>query len=135
MGGMQNRRIPVVDGEGRLVGIVALGDLATDDTAEAAEALKHISEPSGAGPPGQPHPAPRRPDAGPSGALNAAPHESSLVGFGLPQAKQPLWMEWQIVQFKSEPSIVAFPPHYTYFYCFSATKRLSTNFRGCRVEA
>ena len=39
MGGMQNRRIPVVDGEGRLVGIVALGDLATDDTAEAAEAL------------------------------------------------------------------------------------------------
>ncbi len=46
MGGMQNRRIPVVDGEGRLVGIVALGDLATDDTAEAAEALKQISEPS-----------------------------------------------------------------------------------------
>ena len=46
MSGMQVRRIPVVDDEGRLVGIVALGDLATDDTEEAAGALKHISEPS-----------------------------------------------------------------------------------------
>jgi CBS domain-containing protein len=44
---MQIRRMPVVDKERRLVGIVSLGDLATKgETDTAGEALKKISEPS-----------------------------------------------------------------------------------------
>lgn len=46
MGDVQIRRIPVVDRNKRLVGIVALGDLATDRAEGAAEALRRISEPS-----------------------------------------------------------------------------------------
>ncbi len=44
----QVRRLPVVDGDKRLVGIVALGDFAIDssDIAPAAEALAEISRPS-----------------------------------------------------------------------------------------
>lgn len=43
----QIRRLPVVDGEGNLVGIVSLGDLATrtQDLAKVGEALEEISEP------------------------------------------------------------------------------------------
>lgn len=46
MGDVQIRRIPVVDRGKRLVGIVALGDLATDRADGADEALRRISEPS-----------------------------------------------------------------------------------------
>lgn len=46
MGDVQIRRIPVVDRNKRLVGIVALGDLATDRAQGAGEALRRISEPS-----------------------------------------------------------------------------------------
>lgn len=44
----QVRRLPVLDGDKRLVGIVALGDFAIDssDIAPAAEALAEISRPS-----------------------------------------------------------------------------------------
>ena len=44
----QVRRLPVVDHEKRLVGIVALGDFAVDssDIKPAAEALSRISEPT-----------------------------------------------------------------------------------------
>lgn len=43
----QIRRIPVVDGDERLVGIVSLGDLAVKaDEAEAGTALEWISEPA-----------------------------------------------------------------------------------------
>jgi CBS domain-containing protein len=42
----QIRRMPVVDGERRLVGIVALGDLATDNAPGTEEALRRISSPS-----------------------------------------------------------------------------------------
>ena len=44
----QIRRLPVVDHEKRLVGIVALGDFAVDksEIQPAAEALSKISEPS-----------------------------------------------------------------------------------------
>lgn len=44
----QIRRLPVVDGDKRLVGIVALGDFAIDssDIVPAAEALAEISRPS-----------------------------------------------------------------------------------------
>ena len=44
----QVRRLPVVDHDKRLVGIVALGDFAVDsaDIRSAAEALSKISEPS-----------------------------------------------------------------------------------------
>ena len=42
----QIRRIPVVDRDKRLVGIVALGDLATDRREDAARALSRISTPS-----------------------------------------------------------------------------------------
>jgi CBS domain-containing protein len=42
----QIRRIPVVDRDKRLVGIVALGDLATDREQDAARALTRISTPS-----------------------------------------------------------------------------------------
>ncbi len=46
MSRLQVRRIPVVDRSMRLVGIVALGDLATDSHEEAARALTRISTPS-----------------------------------------------------------------------------------------
>jgi CBS domain-containing protein len=42
----QIRRIPVVDRAKRLVGIVALGDLATDQEEDAGRALRRISTPS-----------------------------------------------------------------------------------------
>ena len=48
MGDNQVRRVPVVDGRGRLVGIIAMADIATqtnkDD--ELEEALEDISKPS-----------------------------------------------------------------------------------------
>jgi Mg/Co/Ni transporter MgtE len=46
MSRMQIRRIPVVDRSKRLVGIVALGDLATDSEEHAMRALHRISTPS-----------------------------------------------------------------------------------------
>ncbi|WP_448204363.1 CBS domain-containing protein [Azospirillum sp. sgz302134] len=48
MGGQQIRRVPVVDRDERLVGIVSLGDLATDakDERTASTALEQISSPS-----------------------------------------------------------------------------------------
>lgn len=42
----QLRRVPVLDGQGRLAGIVSLGDLAAAGTPEAADALEAISTPS-----------------------------------------------------------------------------------------
>ena len=42
-------RIPVVDGDQRLVGILSLGDLATDDPRVAAKALEDISIPVASG--------------------------------------------------------------------------------------
>jgi CBS domain-containing protein len=56
MGALQVRRLPVLDrDERRLVGIVALGDLATlgADRAATAEALREISEPAGEPAPGE----------------------------------------------------------------------------------
>ena len=48
MGDLQVRRLPVVDRNKRLVGIVSLGDLARNgETAEAGEALSGISKPGG----------------------------------------------------------------------------------------
>ncbi|MFU8815588.1 MAG: CBS domain-containing protein [Pseudomonadales bacterium] len=45
----QIRRLPVLDAEQRLVGIVSLGDLARNEQPDAAgEALKKVSEPTGA---------------------------------------------------------------------------------------
>ena len=46
MGDVQIRRIPVIDRNKHLVGIVALGDLATDRVQGTGEALRRISEPS-----------------------------------------------------------------------------------------
>lgn len=46
MGDLQIRRLPVVNRDKRLVGIVSLGDIATSDEAPAGEALSHISEPA-----------------------------------------------------------------------------------------
>ena len=47
MGELQVRRLPVVNKDKRLVGIVALGDIAnTDDTQSVGEALSAISEPA-----------------------------------------------------------------------------------------
>ncbi len=42
----QIRRMPVVDQDQRLVGMIALGDLATDRAPGAGDALRRISEPS-----------------------------------------------------------------------------------------
>jgi CBS domain-containing protein len=42
----QVRRLPVLDPEGKLVGIVSLGDLAAAGTSAAAEALENISVPA-----------------------------------------------------------------------------------------
>ena len=48
MGELQVRRLPVLSRDKRLVGIVSLGDLATNaETAEAGEALGDISRPGG----------------------------------------------------------------------------------------
>jgi CBS domain-containing protein len=47
MGGQQIRRLPVVDREKRLVGVVSLGDLALSGKRKAAgEALQEISQPT-----------------------------------------------------------------------------------------
>jgi CBS-domain-containing membrane protein len=48
MGELKVRRMPVLSRDKRLVGIVSLGDLATNaETAEAGEALGDISRPGG----------------------------------------------------------------------------------------
>lgn len=48
MGDLQVRRLPVLNRDKRLVGIISLGDLATNgETAEAGEALSGISKPGG----------------------------------------------------------------------------------------
>lgn len=47
MADIQVRRLPVVDRNKRLVGILSLGDLAHADTPDAGEALKGISQPGG----------------------------------------------------------------------------------------
>jgi CBS domain-containing protein len=49
MGDVQVRRLPVVDREKRLVGIISLSDIANGDGAvdEAGEALRDISQPGG----------------------------------------------------------------------------------------
>ena len=46
MAGRQIRRMPVVDRDKRLVGMITLGDLATDRAPGAGDALRRISEPS-----------------------------------------------------------------------------------------
>ena len=46
MASRQIRRMPVVDRDKRLVGLIALGDLATDRAPGAGDALRRISEPS-----------------------------------------------------------------------------------------
>ena len=49
MAGSQVRRLPVVNRDKRLVGILSIGDLATGrESAEAGEALSDISRPGGA---------------------------------------------------------------------------------------
>jgi len=45
MGAKQLRRLPVLDKDRRLVGIVSLGDLATRETGHIDAALREISEP------------------------------------------------------------------------------------------
>lgn len=47
MADIQVRRLPVVDRNKRLVGILSLGDLSHADTPDAGEALKGISKPGG----------------------------------------------------------------------------------------
>jgi CBS domain-containing protein len=42
----QLRRVPVLDGQGKLAGIVSLGDLAASGTPEAGDALEAISIPA-----------------------------------------------------------------------------------------
>jgi CBS domain-containing protein len=46
MGERQLRRMPVIDGERNLVGIVALGDLATNRARNTDKVLRKISEPT-----------------------------------------------------------------------------------------
>ncbi len=53
MADVQIRRLPVVDSDRRVVGIVSLGDLATRHQGHVAAALRRISDPS-------------RPDRGPN---------------------------------------------------------------------
>jgi CBS domain-containing protein len=48
MADIQVRRLPVVDRDKRLVGIIALGDIATrEDSQTSGEAIKGVSEPGG----------------------------------------------------------------------------------------
>lgn len=47
MSDIQVRRLPVINREKRLVGVVSIGDLAVDHAAIAGEALSGISEPTG----------------------------------------------------------------------------------------
>ena len=72
----QIRRLPVVDRDKHLVGIVALGDLATDREGDASRALHRISTPSEPDRTGTPSIGPRRPDArrrtGPADATTSA---------------------------------------------------------------
>ena len=48
MGQLQLRRMPVVDHDKRLVGIVSIGDLAKEEQGETGEALSQIAQPGGA---------------------------------------------------------------------------------------
>jgi CBS domain-containing protein len=48
MGARQVRRLPVLDGHRRLVGIVSLGDLAVRETGHIDRAVREISQPAGA---------------------------------------------------------------------------------------
>ena len=48
MGERQVRRLPVVDGDRRLVGIVSLGDLAVRESGHIDRAVREISEPGSA---------------------------------------------------------------------------------------
>ena len=50
MGYAQVRRLPVVNMEGELVGIVSLGDMARRQPGPVDQAVREISEPSAAGP-------------------------------------------------------------------------------------
>src|SRR5207253_644283 len=50
MSGLQVRRLPVLNRQKRLVGIVSLGDLALKSNGPAASALKEISKPNGGAP-------------------------------------------------------------------------------------
>ena len=45
MGDLQVRRLPVLDAKHEIVGIVALGDLATRQSAHTDETLREISTP------------------------------------------------------------------------------------------
>ena len=47
MGELQLRRLPVVDRDKRLVGIVSIGDLAKEDEQDTGEALRVIAQPGG----------------------------------------------------------------------------------------
>ena len=47
MGDIKVRRLPVLNGEKRLVGIVSLGDIARRDDGSAGDAIRAISEPGG----------------------------------------------------------------------------------------
>ncbi len=47
MGDQQLRRMPVVDRDKRLVGIVSIGDLAKKDERDTGEALSQIAQPGG----------------------------------------------------------------------------------------
>lgn len=47
MGSIQVRRLPVLNRDKRLVGIVSLGDLAVEHASQASAALSNISEPGG----------------------------------------------------------------------------------------
>ena len=46
MGDAQVRRLPVLDGNNEIVGIVSLGDVATRQSADTEETLREISTPS-----------------------------------------------------------------------------------------
>ena len=48
MGALQLRRMPVVDRDKRLVGIVSIGDLAKEEEGETGEAMREITQPGGA---------------------------------------------------------------------------------------
>jgi CBS domain-containing protein len=48
MGKLQLRRMPVVDRDKRLVGIVSIGDLSKREEGESGEALGEITQPGGA---------------------------------------------------------------------------------------